>query len=97
MRSLEPPYSLNTVLLKVTCHVVRQKHVPGLSGAVGGHRPAEDRVGLVTRGQGPLITLYVSLYYSTFSRTVCRLYGGAKGLVMLYCLPSSRRRRGRAS
>jgi hypothetical protein len=28
---------------------------------------------------------FVSLYDSTFSRTVWRLYGGAKGLVMWYC------------
>ena len=39
---------------------------------------AEGPVGQRARRQG------VSLYDSTFSRTVWRLYGGAKGLVMWY-------------
>ena len=50
----------------------------GARAGVGGRRAdrAELRGGL--QGAG------VSLYDSTFSRTVWRLYGGAKGIVMLY-------------
>jgi hypothetical protein len=35
---------------------------------------------------GPALLLAVQVYGSTFSRTVWRLYGGAKGLVMWYYL-----------
>ena len=49
-------------------------------------RPRIPDIGPASRNAPPANHGPCRLYYSTFSRTVWRLYDGAKGLVMWYCL-----------
>ena len=49
------------------------------------HRALRQQQLLLQRETTATTPSGVSLYYSTFSRTVWRLYGGAEGLVTLYC------------
>jgi hypothetical protein len=59
-----------------------QQHARQRPPAAGGHGPGDGRAAHPARGGWHPGPRGVSLYGSTFSRTVWRLYGGAKGLVM---------------